>query len=326
MRKCYAVADFLSEENKEQIRKAASDNGFEIEFFDNSYEASGKVSDGEVLYSGGDAVTCREMPALKWCHTAFAGIGAYAVSGLFDSGDILLSNSSGSYSRAIGEHIIMVSLMMMREMSLYTDAAKEKKWEKEVPLRSIAGSTVVIVGTGDIGSGAAERFKVLGAEKIVGFNRSGRGADAFDEVYSVCEFDRVFEDKSFSESVDILVLCAPGTAESKGLLSRGRIGMLNEKTFVINIGRGALVDQDALAEALNNGKIAGAALDVMTPEPLPEDDPLWDAKNCIITPHISGNMSLPYTVDKTVEIFCENLKRYAEGRELINTANVKRGY
>ena len=87
-----------------------------------------------------------------------------------------------------------------------------------------------------------------------------------------------------------------------------------------------LVDQDALTDALNNEEIAGAALDVMMPEPLPEDHPLWDAKNCIITPHVSGNMSLQYTVDKTVEIFCENLKRYAAGEELTNLPDIKRGY
>lgn len=326
MRKCYVVSDFLSEDNKRKISDTAARGGFSVEFFEDTESASGNVSDGEILYSGGDAVICREMTNLKWCHTAFAGIGAYAATGLFDSGDKLLTNSSGAYSRTIGEHIIMVSLMMLRDMPMYMDAAKEKLWGDVVPLRSIAGSTVVIVGTGDIGSGAADRFRALGADRVVGFNRSGRDTDSFDETYAISEFDRVFEDKSFSENVDLLVLCAPGTAESKGLLSRERIGLLSEKTYLVNIGRGALVDQDALTDALNSGAIAGAALDVMTPEPLPADSPLWDAKNCIITPHVSGNMSLPYTVDKTVEIFCENIKRFSEGKELINITDVKRGY
>lgn len=326
MRKAYVVADFLSDENIEQIKKTAADTGFEVEFFDDVKSASGNVSDGEVLYSGGEAAICREMPHLKWCHTAFAGIGAYIGTGMFASGERLLSNGSGSYGRTISEHIIMVSLMLLRNMPVYTNAAAKKEWGPIVPLRSIADSNVVIVGTGDIGSETADKFRGLGARSIIGLNRSGRVADAFDETYSIDEFDKLFGDKDFSESVDILVLCAPGTKESEGLLSKERIALLSKRTYLVNIGRGMLVDQDALIDALNNEEIAGAALDVMMPEPLPEDHPLWDAKNCIITPHVSGNMSLQYTVDKTVEIFCENLKRYAAGEELTNLPDIKRGY
>lgn len=326
MRKAYAVADFLSEDNKEQMRKTSSAAGYEIIFYEDAESASGNVSDGEVLYSGGDAAICREMPNLRWCQTAFAGIGSYVASGLFGPGKALLSNGSGSYGRTISEHIIMVSLMLMRQMPVYFDAACKKEWGQDVPMRSIAGSDVVIVGTGDIGSETAAKFKALGAKCVTGFNRSGRTADAFDVTYLVSEFDRVFSEKDFSENVDLLVLCAPGTQDSRGLLSRERIELLAEKTYVINIGRGVLIDQDALIEDLNSERIAGAALDVMMPEPLPDDHPLWDAKNCIITPHVSGNMSLPYTVDRTVEIFCENMKRFSEGKELINLADVKRGY
>ena len=170
------------------------------------------------------------------------------------------------------------------------------------------------------------KFKAMGAEKVIGFNRSGKDAEYFDEVHKLDEFDAMFSNKDFSAGVDFLVLCVPGTSETKGLLSRERIAMLSNMTYVINVGRGASVDQDALIEALNGEKIAGAALDVMMPEPLPKDHPLWDAKNCIITPHIAGNMTLKYTVDKTVEFFCENIKRYTEGEELTNLADVKKGY
>jgi phosphoglycerate dehydrogenase-like enzyme len=101
---------------------------------------------------------------------------------------------------------------------------------------------------------------------------------------------------------------------------------LPETAFVVNVGRGVTVDQDALVKALNEGKIAGAALDVAVPEPLPDDHPLWTAKNCIITPHSSGDMGLQYSVDVTVEIFCENLRRYAEGAELVNVVDCDAGY
>ena len=167
MRKAYVVADFLSDENIEQIKKTAADTGFEVEFFDDVKSASGNVSDGEVLYSGGEAAICREMPNLKWCHTAFAGIGAYIGTGMFASGERLLSNGSGSYGRTISEHIIMVSLMLLRNMPVYTNAAAKKEWGPIVPLRSIADSNVVIVGTGDIGSETADKFRGLGARSII---------------------------------------------------------------------------------------------------------------------------------------------------------------
>lgn len=326
MKKICAIADFLSEDNKKKMKAAARACGFDIVFFESSEEASGKVSDCEVIYSGGDASVLREMPQLKWCHTAFAGIGSYAASGIFDSGDVLLTNSSGAYGRTIGEHIIMVSLMLMRQMYEYNKVINARCWVQDLPLRSIEGSSIVIIGTGDIGRNAAKRYRALGAKSITGFSRSGRPAEHFDDVYRLDEFDGLFADASFAEKVDVLLLCVPGTSETKGLLSRERMAMLSDRTFIINVGRGIVIDQDALLEALRERRIAGAALDVVYPEPLPEDHPLWDAPNCIITPHISGDMGLQYTVDVTVDYFCEDLERYAKGEELMHLADVKKGY
>ena len=325
-KKIYAIADFLSEENRRQMTDAARASGFGIEFFENASEAEGRVSDGEILYCGDDVSILDEMPLLRWCHTAFAGVGSYAESGVFDSGEVLLTNSSGAYGRTIGEHIIMVTLMLMRQMPEYRKLIDARGWEQDLPVRSVEGSSVVIIGTGDIGSNAAGRYRALGAKSITGFSRSGRPTEGFDDVYRLDEFDSMFSDPDFSDRTDVLLLCVPGTQESRGLLSAERIAMLSEKTFVINVGRGVVIDQEALTDALYERRIAGAALDVVYPEPLPKDDPLWDAPNCIITPHISGDMGLPYTVDRTVAFFCENLRRYAEGRELINLIDVKRGY
>lgn len=326
MNKIYVIADFLSEENKREMTDAAAACGFDIAFFRSTAEASGRVSDGEILYSGGDVSILSEMPDLRWCHTAFAGIGAYVESGVFDSGEVLLTNSSGAYGRTIAEHIIMVTLMLMRQMPEYMKLTAARGWEQDLPVRSIAGSSIVIIGTGDIGSNAASRYRALGAERITGFSRSGRPAEGFDKVYKLEEFDRLLSDPGCSGLIDVLLLCVPGTPESRGLLSRERISMLSGETFVINVGRGMVIDQEALTDALYERKIAGAALDVVYPEPLPADHPLWDAPNCIITPHISGDMGLPYTVGRTVDFFCENLIRYAEGRELINLTDIEKGY
>jgi len=321
MRKCYAIFRFLSEENKRHMAEVAAECGFEIGFFDTNEEASGKVSDAEVVYCN-DAKLFGEMPELRWCHSASAGVGHFIGSGAFDSGKIALTNSSGSYGPVISEYAVMAALLLMRRMPEYFEAVERREWLQNLRIRSIKGSRIAIMGTGNIGQNAAKRFKALEAEKVVGFSRSGRPQPGFDETHTIDEFEAVMS----SESFDVLLLCVPGTPESEGLLSRERIGCLSENTFVINVGRGTVVDQDALVDALNSGRIAGAAIDVMYPEPLPADHPLWTARNCIVTPHISGDMGLPYTVDRTVEIFCDNLRRFSRGEELTHLVDISAGY
>ena len=127
-------------------------------------------------------------------------------------------------------------------------------------------------------------------------------------------------------TADALVMALPSTPETVGILSRERISLLPEHAYVVNVGRGSAIDQQALDDALRAGKLAGAALDVMTPEPLPTDDPLWDCPNIIITPHVSGNMSLGLTCDIDVDMFCGDLERYAAGRPLHNLVDRIRGY
>ena len=325
MKKCYAICNFLSDANKQHMRSVAEECGFEMGFFDSSEEAAGKIGDAEVVYCD-DGELMAEMPQIRWCHSVSAGVGHFLKSGAFDRGDVLLTNSSGAYGLAISEHIIMVTLLLMRRMSEYFKVVEERGWTRDLKIRSIKGSVIAIVGTGNLGQNAARRYKALGAKKVIGFSRSGSGREFFDAVFKVDDFESVVSGRAEEEKIDVLVICVPGTPETEGLLSAERIALLPEKTFVINVGRGTVVDQEALIEALNEGRLAGAALDVMYPEPLPEDHPLWTARNCIITPHISGDMGLPETVDITVDIFCENLRRYAEGRELNNLIDVNAGY
>lgn len=325
MKKCYAICDFLSDANKQHMSSVAEECGFEMGFFDSGEEAAGKISDAEAVYCD-EGELLREMPQLRWCHSISAGVGHFLKSGVFDRGDVLLSNSSGAYGLAISEHIIMVTLLLMRRMPEYFKVVEERGWTRDLKIRSIKGSVIAIAGTGNLGQNAAKRFRALGAKSVIGFSRSGRSRDFFDEVFRIDDFEAVVSSRAEEDQIDVLVLCVPGTPDTEGLLSAERITALPEKTFVINVGRGTVIDQEALIEALNEGRIAGAALDVMYPEPLPEDHPLWTARNCIITPHISGDMGLPETIDITVDIFCENLKRYADGRELTNLIDVNAGY
>ena len=319
MIRAYCITKYLSENNISAISEACGRYGYDMTFFGTSEEAAGKVADGEVLYCNNARLLDR-MPELKWCHASSAGVNNFIGTGRFDAGDIILTNSSGAYGRAISEHIIMVTLMLLRRMPEYFEITGARKWKQNLKVRSVYGSSIAIVGTGNLGSTAAEKFKGLGAGNVIGFSRSGRAKAPFDEVYRMDEFEERIS------TADVVVMCVPDTPETHGLLSRQRIAAIPETAFVVNVGRGVTVDQEALVEALNSGSIAGAALDVAVPEPLPEDHPLWTARNCIITPHSSGDMGLQYSVDVTVDIFCENLRRYAEGDDMVNVVNVKDGY
>lgn len=364
MIKAYCVNKYLSEAAIRKIADAAEKYGYDIAFYNAPEDATGKVFDGEVIFCTNPSLLA-EMPALKWCHTASAGADKFIAAGLFgtpadsgravsagssETGCAVLTNSSGAYGRAISEHVIMVSLMLLRRIPEYEKMIDDREWKQHLPVRSIASSNIAIIGTGDIGSTAAKKFKALGAGKVIGFSRSGRAKEPFDEVYKLDDFTAVIGPGSYgvkapgsgcgSEEAerreaactlphftpDIVVMCIPKTPETDGIFDEEKINVLPETAYFINVGRGTTVDQDALVRALNEGRIAGAALDVVRTEPLPQDDPLWTTKNLILTPHTSGDMGLEYTNDVTAEFFCENLRRYAEGEELINVVDPAAGY
>ena len=215
----------------------------------------------------------------------------------------------------------MVTVMLLGRLAEFAEPLRQHQWPLPRTIRSIRDSEVTILGAGDIGSNVAARMRGMGAARIVGISRSGKArADVYDEMHPIADLDAVLP------KTTILVMALPGTAETAGILSRERIALLPSDAIVINVGRGTAIDQPALVEALNSGAIAGAALDVMVPEPLPQDDPLWDAKNLVLTPHTSGNLTLGHTCDSNVDMFCEDLANYAAGRPLRHLVDRSRGY
>ena len=188
-------------------------------------------------------------------------------------------------------------------------------------MRSVCGSRITVLGTGDIGTSFARRVKAMGAKTVVGVSRSGRHVDdAYDAMYTTTQLDQVLPE------TEILAMALPGTAETEGILSRSRIALLPKEAVVVNVGRGTAIDQDALMEALNAGRLAGAALDVVRPEPLPPEHPLWNTKNLLLTPHLSGFMSLGITRDTAVALFCEDFENYIAGRPLKRLVDRRKGY
>lgn len=315
--------DFLTETHRERIDAAARAAGMTTHYFttDQFEEAKACLQHCEVLYAQ-DPELLRSAPAtLQWYCASSAGVDVYCKDdGIFQNPACLLTNSNG-YGATIAEHVVMVALLLLRRMPEYAGPLSQHIWAPPRPIRSIRDSEITILGTGNIGSNVAQRMRGMGASRIVGLSRSGKAReDVYDEVRPIGELDAVLP------KAEILVMALPATAETAGILSRERIALLPETAIVINVGRGTAVDQNALVEALNAGRIAGAALDVMVPEPLPKDDPLWDAKNVVLTPHTSGNLTLGYTCDVNVDMFCTDIANYAAGRPLAHLVDRKRGY
>ena len=314
--------EFMTDTHKAYLTKTAEALGFTPHFFSpGQFEAARDcLQSCEILYAHSPSLLRAAPASLKWYCCSFAGVDPYCKDpSIFANPDCILTNSN-VYGVTIAEHVVMVTLMLLRRMPEYEQIVAAQSWSNQLPIRSIRDNEFTILGTGDIGVNVAERMRGMGAGKIVGLSRSGKPHPAFDEVYPISHLDELLP------KTRILVMALPGTAETVHILNRQRIALLPEDAYVINVGRGTAVEQEPLVEALNSGKLAGAALDVMDPEPLPKGHPLWSAKNLILTPHVSGNMTLGYTCDRNVELFCEDLKNYAAGRPLRGFVDRTRGY
>lgn len=319
MRKIGICADFINYDCKKMIDAEANSLGFIVDYCD-SAAMEKNVGEYEVIYGNILPDLLKKAKSLKWFCSVSAGVEKYTSDEIWPGNDCLFTNSSGAYGPTIAEYIIMVLLMLFRKMPEYAKDYNERVWKEHSPIRSIMGSRIIIVNTGDIGSNTARRLKALGAE-IIGVNRGGISDEpAFDRVLPITELDSILP------QADALILALPATTETKGLLSRERIALLPETAYVINVGRGITIDQEALVDALKSRRIAGAALDVMVPEPLPPNHDLWSCPNTIITPHCSGGLSLKLTRDLEIKSFCNNLHRYALGLPLKHLVDRKRGY
>lgn len=320
MKKIGVYVDFLNNVFRSQIEETAKPLGYGVDFYDDQADLADKIEEYEIIYGHIAPDLLKKATQLRWLCSDYAGVEKYLPDEVWPASDCLLSNSSGAYGPTISEHIVMTLLMLLRRMPEYQADLAKNEWTYYTPIRSITGSHFVLLGTGDIGCNTARRLKALGAT-VTGVCRSGKCDEpAFDKVLSIEELDTVLP------QADALIMSVPFTPATAKILSKERIALLSGKAFVVNVGRGTTVDQEALVEALRNRRIAGAALDVMVPEPLPADHPLWSCPNTIITPHCSGNMSLGLTCQLTVQMFLDDLRRYAVGEPLRNLVNRKIGY
>ena len=260
---------------------------------------------------------------MKWIQLNNAGTEGYCEPGLLPEGAVL-TNATGAYGLAISEHMIACLFMLRKKLNLYYADQLNREWRREGHVGVIQGTTVLVIGLGDIGRTFAGKMKALGCYTI-GIRRrvtekTLAGNVAADEVHGMEDLDQLLP------RADVVAMSLPGNASTYHVLNRERIGLLKPNAIVLNVGRGTAIDTDALSDALYAGKITGAALDVTDPEPLPADHPLWSAPGALITPHISGGYSLPETLAQICDIFAENLERFRKGEPLRNVVDMGTGY
>lgn len=318
--KVIILSRVLKEKHIEKIKKAVVEAGASVCFVEEEKDIPEGFSDAEVLYGFGTEYA-RTNPALKWLCVPSAGVDYLMGEDAFANKECLLTNSSGAYGVTIAEHIITVSLMMMRKLTLTYAEALRGEWGKPKPQKSLKDCRITVLGTGDIGTCFAKRAKAFEPDTIIGVNRSGKSPDLiYDRTFPIGYLNMLLPE------TDLLVMSLPNTKETKDILSRERMELLPNDAYIVNVGRGSAIDEEALAELLEKDELGGAALDVFRTEPLPSESPLWKTKNLLITPHVAGNLTLDYTLDTNVELFCEDLLNYAKGLPLKNLVDRTRGY
>jgi phosphoglycerate dehydrogenase-like enzyme len=230
---------------------------------------------------------------------------------------IALLNNSGTHSTKAGEWGIMAILMLANHMPVFATHQRERRYEK-IFASSVAGRTLVAVGTGAMAVDTLRLAKSLGM-RVIGVRNTALPHAGCDAVVTTADLDRVLPE------ADFLLLTCPLTPQTRNLIDRRRIGLLKPQAGIVNMARGAVIDQDALCDALDAGRIAGAILDVVTPEPLPADSRVWTTRNLSLVPHVSADDPLTYT-PRSLDIFFANFARWIAGEPMPNQIDPTRGY
>ena len=291
-----------------------------------SAESMDAIRDAEVYFGFGvPKPLFAAGQKLRWVHSAAAGVGNALYPEMVAS-SVLFTNSAGVHAVPIAEYVVAGVLHFFRGLDVAGEQQRERRWDKQffvsddTPVREVGGARVLIVGTGGIGGQVAVRLHALGATCVGVRRHPDRGAPpGFAKVGGIETLDQELS------SADVVVLAAPLTNASKGLLTAERIQQLQHGAILVNVARGALVDEEALVSALRTGRVRGAVLDVFREEPLASDNPLWQLRSVLLTPHISP-VSPGRFWPRALELFSDNWRRYDRGEPLRNLVDKHAGY
>ncbi len=311
-----ANLDELSEEQMQRVQAVSGDN--EIIVARTREEQLALVGDVDIIFGSFSRPLFEAARQLKWVQTEGAGIDNLLFSEFVES-PIILTSAKGTVGTHLADHTWALLLGLLRGVGR---AVRERTWDNRMSIRreswELGGATLGIVGLGGVGIEVARRAGGFGMAVIAVDPEPLEKPDFVREIWGT---DRFYD---LLEQSDVVSVCCPLTQRTRGLFDREAFRHMKPGALLVNVTRGPIIDGDALLEALDQGLISGAGLDVTSPEPLPADSPLWDHPHVIITPHASGGS--PLRLDRTIDLFCENLRRFSDGRELLSVIDKQKGY
>lgn len=314
MRKIAVLKDCLPAEKA--LLLSAAENDDELYF-----SSQWNEEEIDIVFGEPDADAIHAMKRLRWIQMSWAGANKYTSMESFPAG-ITLTSASGAFGPVISEHVLAGILSLYKNLPRYRDEMQAGNWQLLFGDEALEGKTALILGAGNIGQETAKRLKAFGVYTISIRRTPGEKPPCFDEIYTVDALDALLN------RADMVIVTLPGTEQTRGLINKERLQKMKTGAIFANVGRGFVVDTQALTSVLETGALRGAVLDVTDPEPLPENHPLRKLNNVILTPHVSGiswgeNLT---TRKRILDIFCENLRRDAQGLPLKNTINFETGY
>ncbi|MGA2424153.1 MAG: D-2-hydroxyacid dehydrogenase [Terriglobales bacterium] len=260
---------------------------------------------------------------LRWIHSPAAAVNQLMFPELVNS-EIILTNAREVHGPVVAEHVIALIFALAKKIPGSVRLQEKHVWGQQIlwdelpRVREVAGATVGMVGLGSIGRAVAQSARALGMRVIAVREHPEKGSEGAEEIFAPAKIDEIFR------QADYVVLAAPVTDSTKAIANAERLALMKPGACLINVGRGPLVDEPALVDALRAGKIGGAALDVFPKEPLPADSPLWDAPNLLITPHTAALTDRLW--DRHYALFSENLRRYLTDQPLLAVVDKRKGY
>jgi glyoxylate/hydroxypyruvate reductase A len=277
-------------------------------------EAAGLVGEAEILYAWKfPPQLYAKAERLRWLQAMGAGVD-WAIVPELPPG-VILTRAPGVFGPWMAEYVIGWCSWVTQRVETYREAQRQRRWLDHVLPDRLHGKTLAIVGLGDIGRDIARAARAFGM-RVLGVTRRGRLVREAERVYPVGQMARALR------QADFVVVLLPLTPETHGIIGADAFAAMNPTAWLVNIARGAVVNEAALMEALETRRLAGAILDVFATEPLPPHHPLWRMDNVVITPHISG----PSTPEEIAPVFNDNLARYLAGKPLRHVVDRKQGY
>lgn len=312
----------INQDSLALLRAAAPDAEFVCtESADFAKFSAGLLARTDVLYSNGRVPEPQAAPRLRWVQGHWAGVDHVIGAPLFAAGNVLLSTAAGVHAINMAEHALMMMLALAHRMPEFFDMMAKKRWRREaqpyMPME-LHDASLGLIGYGAIGREIARMAQALGMR--VSALRRSPSAETQDGV-GFYPRERLHEMLGQS---DFVVVATPLTPDTRHMLDARALAAMKTGAYLVNIGRGAVIDEAALIEALRAGPVAGAALDVFEVEPLPADSALWTMSNLILSPHVSG--ITPRYEQRVMAIFADNLRRFQDGHPLLNQVDFTRGY